>query len=329
MIRVKELQTTALPKQFLDTLPQCCPFCDSNWDTEISEGLTFLQCTNPCCKSKLARRMTGLLSDLGIKNLGSSKCSAFITYHNADSAYSLFEWAHRDGTFDDVLYSGCSKEFSSTIAAQINNSRGLLLWEYVRNGNFPGVRDSAKALFSKYNTIDDFYDDLEAAEDPLEHISNLLSIAYTPGSESVRATATYNVIVSAKDELVYYQQFFDFIHTEKTLNICMSTAVGAPYKSKADFIAQINKEYADCIHINNLSAVTKDCDYLIWSKAGALTSKAEKAYAKNIPVLTGRAFNILLSLGRQGKDMAKIGVKLAALEDINPKFSVADAESLL
>ena len=83
-------------------------------------------------------------------------------------------------------------------------------------------------------------------------------------------------------------------NVNKIMNICISTAVGAPYKSKQDFVAQMNARFSDKVHLNFLGSVTKDCEYVVWSKEGAPTSKVKKAEKYGIPVLTGAEFEAML-----------------------------------
>ena len=157
-MKVTELTEKVLPTEFLACLPKTCPFCGAY--TEITEGLTALTCSNPMCKSKLAERMKSMCDDIGVKNLGVSKCQAFIEAYNLKSPYALFEFCNTDGTAKNVFYSGCSQEFSDSIAVQLVDKRKKQLWEYVRIGNLPGIRDSAKKLFGGYSDINDFYKDL-------------------------------------------------------------------------------------------------------------------------------------------------------------------------
>lgn len=301
---VSKLKTeTELPDGFLATLPSECPYCGS--PTEITPSLSMLSCSNPTCKAKLCERMVAMLADVGVKNLGASKCQSFITAHNLNSPYALFVWAKRDGKASCPLFDGCSIEFANGIAAQINDKRKRMLWEYVKIGNFPGIRDSAKKLFSDYETVDAFYKDFEnAPEGSVNFIAKLLGIKTEDGKYSVKAVEVTSVLQQIKTELRYYEPNFDIIHGVSTISICLSTAVGKPYTSKADFVDKMNRTYGDKMHINQMSSVTQACNCLIWSKQGGKTSKVQKAEKYGIPILTGKAFDMAMQDIVKGTDIA-------------------------
>lgn len=301
---VSELTTNMLPQAFLDCLPKTCPFCGH--PTEITPSLSALTCTNPLCKAKLNERMVAMLADLGVKNLGSSKCQSFIDKYNLNSPYAIFAWAKKDGTATSPLYDGCSKEFSDSIAVQVNAKRNKMLWEYVKIGNFPGIRDSAKKIFSDYETVEAFYKDFE---DPVNggmpFIAKKLGIKSDNENISIKAADVTSVLKQIKKELLTYEKYFDIIRGVSSINICLSTAVGKPYTSKADFVDKMNRAYGANMHINQLSGVTQSCNCLIWSKQGGKTSKVQKAEKYGIPILTGRAFDLAMQEIVKGADIAE------------------------
>lgn len=324
-MKVTELTAMTLPQAFLDCLPKTCPFCGAY--TEITEGLTALTCSNPMCKSKLAERMKAMLDDIGVKNLGTSKCQAFIEAYNIKSPYALFEFCNTDGTAKNVLYAGCSKEFSDEIARQLADKRNKQLWEFVRIGNLPGIRDSAKKLFGGYSDINIFYKDLaDTQRGGILFIQRLLGIDSTitgyydkqtgDCALSVKAVDIYNTLCAAKGELCHYQQFFNIITVlaDSSVDICISSAVGAPYKTKADFTNQMVQLYGDSICINRLSSLTKQCDALVWSKVGAPTSKVEKARKQGTPIVTGNGFDVAMRLVLGGADI-KWAIEQVALTE--------------
>lgn len=333
---VSDLVDFDLPEEFLECLPTECPFC--GYPTEITAGLTALSCSNPFCSSRVGERMVAMLTDLGVKNLGPAKCQQFILTYQVRSPYALFAFAKRDGTATNVLSAECSKEFSDGIAAQINEKRSMLLWEYVRIGNLPGIRDSAKKLFQNYTSIEAFYADMENQQTGgINFIARLLDIrAEDTGYKdlnsadyyacSTKAIDVFKTLVQAKEELTYYQQYFDFkTITGAIVNICISTAVGKPYTSKADFIFKMNEAYDGSIHINKLSSVTKQCDVLVWSKVGAETNKVQKAKKADVPIVTGATFDtVMQAYLAKGGDIKELLEKAAQLEDTAGSVTVAD-----
>lgn len=295
MLKVKELDASTLPQAFLDVLPKTCDICGA--DTEITESLTMLCCPNPRCIAKVTQRLLALLTDLGIKNMGESRCEKFLRHFDVLNPYAIFMYEPSDGP----LFDGCGIEFSESIFEQIDKKRDMLLWEYIKIGNLPGIRDSARHLFMDYEDLEEFYDDLEAGG--IAFVQERLGITGKQSKSddwdddeptSVKAIAVYDTLIEFKDDLFEALDFVNIISVNKFMNICISTAVGAPYKSKADFVQQMNARYSNKVHLNFLGSVTKDCEYLIWSKEGVPTNKVQKANKYGIPIMTGAEFENML-----------------------------------
>ena len=308
MLKVKDLDESKLPKEFLDVLPKTCDVCGA--DTEITESLSMLCCPNPWCMAKARERLLAMLKDLGVKNLGESKCEKFLANFKTTNPYAI--WMYEPDK-DGPLYRGCSMEFSQSIYEQLNGMRDMLLWEFVRMGNLPGIRDSARHLFMQYSDLQEFYDDLESGG--IGFIQELLGIKGKPvdasslntdvlvtgdddddssAPASVKAMTIYESLVTFKDDLFEALPFVRISTVDKVLNICISSAVGAPYKSKQDFVTQMNNRYGSKVHLNFLGSVTKDCQYLIWSKEGLPTNKVSKAEKLKVPIMTGEEFRRML-----------------------------------
>ncbi len=300
MLKVVDLSGKSFPPEFLAVLPTHC-VCGA--ETEITESLTILICPNKQCLEKAVQRMTALLKDIGVKNMGESKCRKFLEAFDLTNAYAIFMYEPKE---DGVMFPGCSMDFSLDIVAQVDEKRKMLLWEFLKIGNMPGIRDSARRLAANYDNLEELLDDVEAGGVPF--VQELLSIKGRPtnsGSEfaedadesvSVKAIDVFHTLMAFKADLLQAVSYVDIITVStETLNICISTAVGEPYKSKTDFITQMNNRYGSKIHLNFLSAVTKDCNYLIWSKQGSATNKVEKAEKYGIEILTGAEFEKLLS----------------------------------
>lgn len=326
MLTVSDLYGSALPPEFLQCLPTHCESCGE--ENEITETLTILRCSNPSCGGKSVQRLVTLLKDIGVKNMGESKCAKFLDNFDINNPYAIFMYEPEDGP----LYEGCSMDFSEAIFEEINKKRQMLLWEFIKIGNMPKIRDSARKLLANYDDLEEFYDDLEAGG--ISFVQEMLSIkGKTVASQnndddfdfwsdedntedvvSVKATDMYNTLIFFKDELF---EAIDFIEIKKLttpiVNICISTSVGKPFTSKSDFVSKMNDEFGDKIHLNALSSVSGDCHVLIWSKEGAPTTKVtkterinDKRRAKNlaegldedeglIQILTGLEFRDHLS----------------------------------
>lgn len=310
MLTVLELNSDQFPQEFLDVLPTHCDKCGA--ETEITETLSMLRCSNPSCGEKSVQRLVSMLKDLGIKNMGESKCRQFLEYWGTTNPYAIFMYEPDE---DGPLYDGCSMDFSEAMFEQIDSKRKMLLWEYVKIGNLPGIRDSARKLLANYDSLEEFYDDLEGGG--ISFVQELLSIkgknilsdssaSFMDEDDgeavSVKAVDVYNTLMFFKDDLFEALEFVEIksLDTE-VINICISTAVGRPYTSKQDFVSKMNEEFGHKVHLNFLSSVTNDCQFLIWSKEGATTNKVRKAMSINekreakgddnlIQIMTGAEF---------------------------------------
>lgn len=326
MLYTSELSTSVFPEEFLDTLEHQCSTCGS--DTMITETLTKLICPNIKCIDKLAIRLTALLADLGVKNMGESRCYKFFETYNVDSPYAIFALEPLEG---QVAYKGASQEFSIALYESLNKVRTMTLWDYVKIGNLPGIRDHALELFSGYKTLEDFYEDFEDEETGgVFLISRLLSIKTDMDSDdyeslegidvdmlsveekeqltndgySLRALKVARTLELYKDDLFEFIEYVNFKRNDlPVINITISTSVGEGFSSKKDFVNMLNNKYSDQAQINFLSSVSKKTDFLIWSYDGAPTSKVVKARKINlehekatgeknkIPIMTGIEFD--------------------------------------
>lgn len=283
MIKVNELKANGIfPKDFLDILPTKCSCCGS--ELEVTETLTVLSCTNSNCLEKGVHRLLLLLKDLGVKSLGESKCRAFLKKFNTNNPYAILLY---EPSKDGALYDGCSMDFSYSIYNQLNEVREMLLWEYVKIGNIDGIQDVVRKLFSSYKSIDGFYSDLY--EYGVELVQELIGLK-VDSTVSVKAINVYNTLVAYEKELRSGVIGVNIKTIDvPILNICICS-VGRPFKNKVDFIKSMNKIVNGKIHLNVLRSVTKDCNYLIWSKDGNTTSKVNKAIKYAIPIYRGVEF---------------------------------------
>jgi NAD-dependent DNA ligase len=276
------------PQEFLDCLPEHCSSC--GYETEITETLTILRCSNPQCGEKSVQRLVTLMKDINVKNMGESKCRQFLERFETVNPYAIFMY---EADVDGPLYNGCSQDFSNSIYEALNKSRKMLLWEFLKIGNLPGIRDSARKLLAKYDDLEEFYDDLEGGG--ISFVQDLLSIKGKDSDQSssfddedddnsvsVKAVSTYNTLLFFKQELLDAIGFIEIMTLDTgVINLCISTSVGKPYGSKKDFIAQMNTEFGTKVHLNFLESISKDCEFLIWSKQGSATSKVDKINKSN------------------------------------------------
>lgn len=280
-----------LPQQFAEVLPEFCETCGA--PMEISETLTGLHCSNPRCKDKMVMRIKALCNDLGILKFGESTIEKFIDYYEPDSPMDIFQLEEGMLLAPDV-----SPKISDDVIRQIKEKRKMQLWEYVMFANIPFVRTSARKIFQGYKNLDDAYKDIVSGG--LIFIQDRLGISEY-NELSVQAMKVYNNLIEYKDDL--YSGINDVeiidLSNKKQLNVVCSDQVGNGFSKKSEFYAYINNTYADKLHVDFLSSVTKSIDYLVWAGADGTparyTSKVQKVErynekGSNIPIVTAQQF---------------------------------------
>lgn len=299
----KEQYSDMYPEEFLGCLPETCfnPSCGS--PTEISAVLTGLHCSNPRCPDKIVKRITHIMSDLGVKDFGGSRAADFVATYGVRNPLAVFAYEPSDGT----LGSGISMELSQRIFDQINKKKSFALWEYVRTAHLPYIQSSALTLFGEFDNLADAYDKIESGG--VEYIREKLGIQKQDNkmpedaevledeysdlevsipSVSVRAVKIFEVLMTFKQDLFEYLDFVTIIPLNSddvvTLKAVCSEEVGAPFSTKADFYSTVNGLYPN-LHVEFLKTVNASIDYLVWAGADGspvrVTNKVMKVRGYN------------------------------------------------
>lgn len=282
-----------LPEEFVMCLPETCPECGA--PLELSETLTGLRCSNPRCSSKLVMRIRSICKDLNILSFGESTIEKFIEYYSVTNPLDIFELQ-----IGMPLGEGISQEVSDKIIKQIKDNDTFLLWEFVQVANIPDVRTSARNIFQGYDNLTDAYSDIEAGG--IKFIADKLGIVYDETSEvSIRSAKIYKSLMENKADLMEGERNVHIITLEgkKELNVVCSDQVGGGFTKKPQFYAYIKEHYGDKVHVNFLTSVNRNIDYLIWAGADGsparYTSKVQKVEGwnekgSNIPIMTAVEF---------------------------------------
>lgn len=278
-----------LPEAFAAILPEYCETCGA--PMEISESLTRLHCGNSRCRDKMVMRIKQLCQDLGVLGFGESTIEKFVATYDPDSPMDIFELQEGMQLANDV-----SVDVSNGIIRQIKDKKKMQLWEYVMFANVPQIRTSAMKLFDGYSTLDEAYADFE--EGGISLIQKKLG---TREGVSVNALKIYNNLMEYKNDLfsgIGNVEIIDLSDKVKLKVVC-SDQVGGKFKTKSEFYAYMNNQYADKIHIEFLPSVSKEIDYLVWAGADGsparYTSKVQKVEGYNskgchIPIMTATQF---------------------------------------
>lgn len=317
-------QLPTLPTNFVDLLPSNCPSC--NTPLVITPTYSRLSCPSLSCGGKAVQRLLGLINDIGVLNMGESKCRKFFEYYGLQNPYAIFAVVpiEEDGSpapdGRDILGIGISHKVTVDIYRQVQERNRMSLWEYVRIGNYPAIRDRALALFGAYDSLDAFYKEFEHGDEKgrtgIAFVQAKLGISNT--TFSISAVEITDTLQRAKSELYEFIEDVNIIPlkakqidaetgeilrvVEKPVyNICISRAVGAPFRTKQDFVHSLKNGFYEYVQINVLGGVTAICNVLIWSGIGAPTTKVKDADRINkraiangeeppVKIMTGQEF---------------------------------------
>lgn len=277
--------------KFVNVLPDICEECGSL--LAVSENMTGLHCSNPRCKDKIVMRIRAMCRDLGIVDFGESTISKFVDYYGVTNHLNFFDLKKGMILSDEV-----SDKISEKVIDQVVRKKDFLLWEFVQVANLPFIQTSARKIFQGYNNLSEAYADIE--EGGVNFIQSKLGIA-KEDTISLQAMKIYSTLIEFKYDLLEGEECVNIIKLEgkKELNVVCSDQVGGNFSKKSEFYAYIKDRFGDKVHVNFLSSVTKNIDYLIWAGADGsparYTSKVQKVEHYNekgssIPIVTASMF---------------------------------------
>lgn len=285
-----------VPDWFWDQIPTECPYC--GLETSMQLNLTKLQCIDPRCRGKVAKRTETLLKDMGIKGLGEAGVRKFIDEYDLVTPFGLFalRGENSDGEkFDYPLFDGVNSKVDGSVKNEIDQvkKRGLRLWEVVKMMHIPYVGEkSSKRLFGSYNTIEDFYNAKGEGITALDFVREKLGIQADGNDISLQSVNVNDSLDEFKEDLEDAERTFgNILKVELDENGQPKKGIKGVYtdKRKTD-LASTKKEFyllvQDSFPLLNIeweSSVTKDVDFVI-SGTGNRTSKLVKAEKYGIPV---------------------------------------------
>lgn len=293
MINIKQLQTDGyimtadgeaveLPSEFLGVLPT---YCACGTELEISEALTQVACPNPHCISKVTQRLASMLAYIGVKDIGEALCREFFVRIPVYNPYIVFMLQPTDAS--RFAGSKITPRVLESLCSQLSTRRDYTLAEFIKIGFLPGIQDSSFKLFSGYNSLTDFYTDFEQGG------ANFVAAKLGKPAASVTVSNACVTLTTFKKDLLQGEHLVNIKSVAKTVNICISTAVGAPFTSKSEYVKHLQDTYGS-IQFNWLNSVTNSCDYLILADKTATTKKAVAARKKGIPIYSGAEFEELV-----------------------------------
>lgn len=268
MILVKEINQELFPTEFLNYLPLICDSCGS--DTEIIESLSYLQCSNPYCISKVGYRMWLLLNDLGINSLTVDECICFMKEFETTNPYSILLYNPNN---DGELFDGYGIEKSIELYKELNKKRGMLLWEFIKIGNFDGLNDSVEKILKTYTDLYSFYSEL--SEGGIGFIQNLLleGVDIEKDSICVEAVLIYDVFISNKEDILEGLAGVVVIKPEYSLGVLFANNI-TKYSSNKDFLSEINQTLKNKIYLYPLNMLSDSVSLIYWDDMGLNVSNS-------------------------------------------------------
>lgn len=274
----------SIPNWFWNELPAECPECGA--PTQIQLNLTKLQCSDPRCPSKVAKRIETLLSDLGIKGIGDKGIRAYVDENDVTNPFEIFD-------HQDLFYSRMNEDADRRLKTALNAvaDRGMKLYELVHYMHLPYISEkTSRKLFEGYDSIGDFYADMGYGEEAVDFVQDKLGIKLD--GMSTQACNVKDSLEEFEEDLLQAEELFPNILKQeynsdgtpvRGIRGVYTDKVRTPLaNTKKDFARYIEDKYP-YLNVEWDSSVTKDTDFVL-TGTGKNTGKLVKAKKYGIPV---------------------------------------------
>ncbi|EQF29930.1 hypothetical protein QEW_4494 [Clostridioides difficile CD160] len=191
-------QTNIFDKKFYDCLP--LSKCDCGEELIITKTLSNISCINDFCIYNLGYRLKDLLEDIKVK-IDIEDCIEFIKHHKITNIYYIFCCNH-----NFKLHPNSSSLLDESVIKAISINRELNLINLVSLGHIRSLEGLEEALFSNYNSFDEFYNDLE------KNKHNLLYKLLDNNFIESRITKIYRSL------LLYKEDFYESLNYIRLIN---------------------------------------------------------------------------------------------------------------
>lgn len=249
------IENELLPEELLQYIIRECPFCGT--ELEFTDKLTQIYCPNKGCYSKIAARLESMAKAMGIDDWGESTCLAVCQKYNVKTPFQIFTLEKLPANkrevagipaFDKKIRAICDRE-----------KRKVQLWEMVKLASLPGIDTNARKIFGDYNTIEDAYKDIEKYQVPF--IAKKLGLKKS--DTGVMAVSIFNTLLDYRNELQYGEMMFE-IYKPMGMKVMVAITGGVNgYKSKAEFIKELNARYLGMLNLVLMNSVTTETDILV------------------------------------------------------------------
>jgi hypothetical protein len=310
MITIKEArENNLISAELLDTIPVKCR-CGS--DYIFTESLTELQCSNPKCIYKIAKRAYSLTQSLNLKSWTEQDCTIlcekfkFTTPFQILLVKQLLDNKVDTGIFD---FSKKVKEIEEA------KEREIELWKIVKYANIRYLGLVAKKLFGSYDSMTKAYDDIERGQ--VAYISEKLGIENN--ETSAMSIMIYNQLLNNKEELMFAETQFNILkHQSDPIRIAISG--GTPgYLNKTALLTSLNNKFYEYTEFVLDSVVTEDTKILLTSydKTSTKYRTAKRINEKYISQSVQNEEFDIDDIGkfRKSDDLLAIGERIAIVNE--------------
>lgn len=292
MVLVKDLKKDIFGDSFLEYLPEYCEFCGS--PNEVLESFTSLRCSNPKCISKIAGRLKMMLNDIGVFSLDLDDCMNFLRHFQSENPYSIFLYNPND---DGELFEGFGIEKSKSFYKSLNKKRGMLLWEYIKIGNFKELIGSAEKLFKDYNDINSFYLDMSTNGIPFIQRKLLEGTQYENDDSyiCVDAVKIFHVLQENKEDIEEGLQGVVLLKPMIKMGVFFANKVDG-FDSNKDFLYAVNKKLKNNIYLYPTDLIDDSLRMVYWEDTEFKNTMIEQIKNNNQKVRIVNSENIFTKL---------------------------------
>lgn len=260
-----------LSEEVLNDVPQ---YCECGSEIKFTEELTQCYCSNEKCFYKIATRLENMAKAMQVDGWGESTCVSLVRSYKMQSP---FQALLATKLVERGVNTGIAG-FAAKVNALVDKSKEETeLWKMVQYASLPGIDSTAYKLFKNYETVDEFYSDMEK-KDSAAFVAKLL------GNKDIgiQARQIASTLVEHKDELQFGEKMFN-IKSKESVGVEVRIAITGGvygYKNKQDFINHINKLFGGKIEAVWDKTVTRETDILVCD-GDAGSSKFRKAVSMN------------------------------------------------
>lgn len=140
-------------------VPLVCPVCGYPTEIQKDNDSEVLICTNPCCKTKLIKRLTHFVSRkcMNIEGLSEETLTKFVEWGWVKNLFDVYNLAPHYSELAKI--SGFGKRSVEKLQKAIENSKSVELDHFIAALSIPGIGTvQAKELAKKFKTWEAFED---------------------------------------------------------------------------------------------------------------------------------------------------------------------------